>query len=153
MEQPETVQIRKLKRIIGVRASTFRNFLNTFNLYDFPYSEFNADSHISYETGKFLVLNQYFINSYEKDYYSNKTPQEIATRIHRTEAEVLSYLKSTHPEYFKNGYYKAPENRPLRYKSSYLMDKKMGGNYRFLKLLQDEAKRSRMDLDYLYRFF
>lgn len=128
------VSVRTLKPNLGIgRASTFRHFLNYFEIDDRTYGEFVADTILSADLALFLSYNQFFIKEFEKDYYADKTAMEIASKIRRDEGEINEYLQ-------QRNYTLPLKNKPLRYISTYRIDGKLGGNYDFINLLREVSK-------------
>jgi hypothetical protein len=85
----------------------------------------------------FLLENKTFLNFYELDYYSDKTVQMIAHKIGRKEEEIENYLLETN--------YKIDNEYPLRYISSYKIDRELGGNYDFLKYKEEHQYQGNYD--------
>jgi hypothetical protein len=71
---------------------------------------------------KFLKKQKFFIQKYELDYYSDKTPEFIARRISKNIKLVHNYLQKNHPEYYINEEFVKKPRLSLRYISSYKID-------------------------------
>lgn len=121
---------------LGLRQSTVRHFCNLFGIritdgfvgnlpYYYPSSQC-TDGFIQY-----LKKHIKFLLNFQDDYYSDKSPKVISETIGRDLKEIKPYLMETFPEYFKDGVF-INKRYAFRYKSSYYIDYKLGGDYSFL---------------------
>ncbi len=124
---------------LKIRLATIRHFCEDFGIklsshFDGEPYEFCNYQNLSEEFIDYLEKNQEFLNKYEADYYSDKTPESIAKTINRDKDQVINFLNRYHPDFFLEGEFNMNQKYPLRYISSFKIDKELGGDYSFLNL-------------------
>jgi hypothetical protein len=77
---------------------------------------------------RFLVENASFFKRYHDDYYSVKSPETIASTIHRKESVVKKHLLQLYPNYFINEEFIPECGKKLKYISSFEIDFAIGNS-------------------------
>lgn len=124
------VRMGSLAYQIGLRHSSFKTFCALFEI-NFK-EEVKKDNYISAEMAEHISKYEYVARIYNRDYYSDKTPNYIANLFQRNEEDVLKAIKAIDASYFIDGQFKEKTEYSLRYISSFKIDKYLGGNYEFL---------------------
>jgi hypothetical protein len=123
---------------IGVkRLSSIKHFCNDFEIdlrQQFVNGYIIGHSVMKDNFVKYMIKNGEFLLMYEIDYYSDKSPIEIAFIINRDVEIVEKYLLQEYPKFFNGNVFNCSVKMPFRYISSFKVDCALGGNYEYLKL-------------------
>lgn len=117
------MKLIELAKELNVSAEAIKQFIQDFDLELGVCISTNFEVKDDFE--KFARENVDFLKKYEKDLDENKTLEQIAETINQPKDKVEKTLKETAPYIFDNGFFKSSI-------SSYGIDNKLGGNYKFL---------------------
>lgn len=124
------IRMGSLAYQIGLRHSSFKTFCALFEI-NFK-EKVHKDNYMSVEMAEHITKYEFVARIYNRDYYSDKSPNYIANLFQIDEEDVLKAIKDIDSSYFTDGQFKEKTEYSLRYISSFEIDKHLGGNYEFL---------------------
>lgn len=117
------MKLSDLARELQISAETLKKFIQDFELNLDECFTPNLEVKPGFE--KFARENADFLKKYETDLNGKKSVEEIAEAINQPVEKVAAQVKKEFPNLFDNGLYKSSV-------SSYGIDQKLGGNYKFV---------------------
>ncbi|MGH1516077.1 AAA family ATPase [Chryseobacterium sp. JK1] len=117
------MKLIELAEKLNVSAEAIKQFIQDFDLELVDCISTNFDVKEDFE--KFARENVDFLRLYEKDLDKNKTLEQIAEVINQPKEKVEKAIKDNNLNIFDNGFFKSSI-------SSYGIDNKLGGNYKFV---------------------
>ncbi|MFZ4927642.1 AAA family ATPase [Chryseobacterium sp. Mn2064] len=117
------MKLIELAEELNVSAEAIKQFIQDFDLELVDCISTNFDVKEDFE--KFARENVDFLRLYEKDLDKNKTLEQIAEVINQPKDKVEKAIKDNNLNIFDNGFFKSSI-------SSYGIDNKLGGNYKFV---------------------
>ena len=117
------MKLIELAEELNVSAETIKQFIQDFDLELVDCISTNFEVKEDFE--KFARENVDFLRLYEKDLDKNKTLEQIAEVINQPKDKVEKAIKDNNLNIFDNGFFKSSI-------SSYGIDNKLGGNYKFV---------------------
>ncbi|UKB85306.1 ATP-binding protein [Chryseobacterium sp. MEBOG06] len=117
------MKLIELAEELKVSAEAIKQFIQDFDLELVDCMSTNFDVKEDFE--KFARENVDFLRLYEKDLDKNKTLEQIAEVINQPKDKVEKAIKDNNLNIFDNGFFKSSI-------SSYGIDNKLGGNYKFV---------------------
>ncbi|KFF26161.1 AAA family ATPase [Chryseobacterium vrystaatense] len=117
------MKLIELAKELNVSAEAIKQFIQDFDLELGVCISTNFEVKSDFE--KFARENIAFLKRYEKDLDQNKTLEQIAEVINQPKEKVEEVIKENNPNIFDNGFFRSSI-------SSYGIDNKLGGNYKFV---------------------
>lgn len=117
------MKLIELAEELKVSAEAIKQFIEDFDLELVDCMSTNFDVKEDFE--KFARENVDFLRLYEKDLDKSKTLEQIAEVINQPKDKVEKAIKDNNLNIFDNGFFKSSI-------SSYGIDNKLGGNYKFV---------------------
>jgi transitional endoplasmic reticulum ATPase len=117
------MKLIELAKELHVSAESIKQFIQDFDLDLGVCMTTNFEVKEDFE--KFARENADFLKQYETDLDKSKTLEQIAETINQPKDKVEKVIKDISPNIFDNGFFKSSI-------SSYGIDNKLGGNYRFV---------------------
>ncbi|HCN48635.1 MAG TPA: ATP-binding protein [Chryseobacterium sp.] len=117
------MKLIELAEELNVSAEAIKQFIQDFDLELVDCISTNFEVKEDFE--KFARENVDFLRLYEKDLDKNKTLEQIAEVINQPKDKVEKAIKDNDLNIFDNGFFKSSI-------SSYGIDNKLGGNYKFV---------------------
>jgi len=117
------MKLIELAKELNVSAEAIKQFIQDFDLELGVCISTNFEVKEYFE--KFARENLDFLRLYEKDLDKTKTVEQIAETINQPKEKVEKAIKENNPNIFDNGFFKSSI-------SSYGIDNKLGGNYKFV---------------------
>ncbi|SHF35081.1 AAA family ATPase [Chryseobacterium vrystaatense] len=117
------MKLIELAKELNVSAEAIKQFIQDFDLELGVCISTNFEVKNDFE--KFARENIAFLKRYEKDLDQNKTLEQIAEVINQPKEKVEEVIKENNPNIFDNGFFRSSI-------SSYGIDNKLGGNYKFV---------------------
>lgn len=117
------MKLVELAEELNVSAEAIKQFIQDFDLELVDCISTNFEVKEDFE--KFARENVDFLRLYEKDLDKNKTLEQIAEVINQPKDKVEKAIKDNDLNIFDNGFFKSSI-------SSYGIDNKLGGNYKFV---------------------
>jgi len=117
------MKLIELAEELNVSAEAIKQFIQDFDLELVDCISTNFEVKEDFE--KFARENVDFLRLYEKDLDKNKTLEQIAKVINQPKDKVEKVIKDNNLNIFDNGFFKSSI-------SSYGIDNKLGGNYKFV---------------------
>lgn len=117
------MKLIELAKELDVSAEAIKQFIQDFDLELGVCISTNFEVKSDFE--KFARENIAFLKRYEKDLDQSKTLEQIAEVINQPKEKVEEVIKENNPNIFDNGFFRSSI-------SSYGIDNKLGGNYKFV---------------------
>lgn len=117
------MKLTALAEDLQISAESIKQFIQDFDL-DLE-DCINTRFDVKEDFEKFAYENGDFLRQYDKDLNENKTAEQIADLINQPKEKVEEALKDSHVNIFDNGLFRSSV-------SSYGIDHKLGGNYKFV---------------------
>ncbi len=115
------MKLIQLAKELNVSPEAIKCFIQDFDL-DLTYC-ISTNFEVKEDFEKFARENSEFLKQYEKDLDKNKTVEQIAETINQPKEKIEKAIKENN--IFDNGFYRSSV-------SSYGIDKRLGGNYKFV---------------------
>ncbi|MDH6253037.1 transitional endoplasmic reticulum ATPase [Chryseobacterium sp. H1D6B] len=117
------MKLIELAKELHVSEESIKQFIQDFDL-DLGVC-ISTNFEVKEDFEKFARENVDFLKQYETDLDKSKTVEQIAETINQPKDKVEKVIKDINPNIFDNGFFKSSI-------SSYGIDNKLGGNYRFV---------------------